>query len=351
LANSGIAGVFRSVTLVASITLMATQAFAASGDLFEGMTARIPDPVPVTDHLTIGAPIQEGGITVFPIIDDGAEKLQPEDTIVSMPEALRAGTLTVSEQGHGATVARLWVHNTGKQPVLVMAGELFHGGSQDRVITQDVIIPPTQRPIAVNVNCVEQGRWDASRGNTFAYGGRAELGLRRVVQVEHDQGATWRAVSQLNSAKLRRLAAYGVHDAALAPTTGTYMASVQSRVVDRQVDKVADEVMERLGKVHGAVGVVVAFNGEVVASEMYGHPEMFRAVSRATIEAVARDGLTTGVIYGDVARPSNAVAAAFLSDALGEGAVADTADTPDDTWSYVTHDPRGRVVHFESYSR
>jgi len=349
---ANIAGVFRSVSLVASITLMATPAFAASGDLFEGMTSQIPDPVPVTDQLTIGSPIQEGGITIFPIIDSGAEKLQPEDTLVSLPEALRDGTLTVNEQGHGATVARLWVHNTGKQPVLVMSGELLHGGSQDRVITRDVIIPPTQRPIAVNVNCVEQGRWDsATRGHTFAYGGRAELGLRRVVQVERDQGATWRAVSQLNGAKLRRLAAYGVHDASLAPSTGTYMASVNSLVVDRQVDKVADEVMDRLDKVHGAVGVVVAFNGRMVASELYGHPGLFQGVSRATIEAVARDGLTTGVIYGDAARPSNAVAAAFLSDALGEGMVADGFDAGEDTWSYVTHDLDGRVVHFESYRR
>ena len=75
---------------------------------------------------------------------------------------------------------QLTVVNTGQKPVLLAVGDVVEGGRQDRVIVSDAVIPPTNRPVTVAVNCVEQGRWtQGAEGVAFSYGGRGESGLKK----------------------------------------------------------------------------------------------------------------------------------------------------------------------------
>ena len=57
------------------------------------------------------------------------------------------------------SVNRLYVVNRSGKPLYLMAGEIVFGGDQDRIIAEETIIPPTEKPVPIAVFCVEQGRW------------------------------------------------------------------------------------------------------------------------------------------------------------------------------------------------
>lgn len=304
----------------------------------------------------VGAGITRAGVTVYPVTDTRSPKLVDGERIVPFADALRQGVLTVSEVGHNMQVASLSVHNRGKDPVLVMAGEIVEGGQQDRVIVQDLLLQPTDAPVTVHVNCVERDRWSGGQG--FGYGGRAELGLRRVVQVRRSQAATWEAVAAVNEGKGGMLAALGYDRHAMASGTGTYMASMQSVILERQVAKAASELGDELSKEGGVVGIVVAVGDRVVASEVYGYPEVWDAMRDATLAAVARDAMTARTYGSWTSVPDQAVAASFLQAATGGQAVAierrgtgtHSSWQTDVAHSYALADSDGDLVHLQSYA-
>lgn len=330
--------------LVLCLLLAAPVASATDRPLFEGLPVpAAPQPVTVDGGLVVGAPVEHGALAIFPVIDPDAREPKAEERLLPLSAALRQGQVQVVDSG---IVGQLFVENLGKEPVLAMAGDVFVGGRQDRVLMTDLVLPPESGPVPVAVNCVEQGRWSESAlGARFGYGGRAELGLRRVVQVQQDQSATWAAVAEVNGQKAVALAARGIHDPALLPDTGSYLASITSPWVDLQVDKAADLLLEDLDKIDDLVGIVVAFDGEVVASEVYGQPYLFDLVGRDAVEAVARDAVTAGLLDRDPASLSPVLAAAFLGDALhpvvGE----------DQTVDFALHDASGELLILASYSQ
>ncbi len=307
-------------------------------------------------NFIVGEGIHLEGVTVYPVTDPTAQKLPDDQQIVQFADALRSGTLTVAENGHDMQVASLRVHNRGKHPVLVMAGEVVDGGQQDRIITRDLLIEPSDSPIVVSVNCVERGRW--AGGRQFEYGGRAEYGLRRVVQIHRNQDATWEAVGTMNSSKAAMLAALG-HDAhMMSPSTGTYMASMHGGALERQVAKVASEIAIEVAKEGNVVGLVVAVGDTIIGSEVYGYPEIFDDVRDETIAAVARDAMTRGT-FGSWATPAPEAASMFLADAMGgthsersmSGIALHSTVEGESTLSYVLAEDDGSVLHMASYVR
>jgi hypothetical protein len=107
--------------------------------------------------------------------------------------------------GGGARVNTLEIVNTGKRPILVLAGTIVKGGKQDRQIGQDFIIEPGQK-VPVDAFCVEHGRWNASRAGKDTAGKfetaqiLANQAVRAAGQYEQNQSMVWAKVSETNRA-------------------------------------------------------------------------------------------------------------------------------------------------------
>ena len=56
-------------------------------------------------------------------------------------------------------VNELLVVNRSEKPLYLMPGEVIIGGDQDRTIGQELVIAADGKPIAIDVFCVEHGRW------------------------------------------------------------------------------------------------------------------------------------------------------------------------------------------------
>lgn len=251
-------------------------------------------------NLSIGTPVQVGGVTIYPVIDETAPK-QVSSEIDSFSEAMADGSLQVSEvSAYGeedGSYTTLQLTNHSKEPVLVMAGEVVRGGRQDRIFTEDLIIPPDVGPQMVQVHCVEKGRWSAEAA-TFSYGGRAELALLEATTGGQD--ATWAAIAAMNTTRG-------------GTATGSYIAASGAEMLHyRQTLRTA------IAQEDQVVGAVIAQGSEIVHAEIFGNPQLAEVGRSTLLDGYARDAVVMNDL--EAIAPDPEAAALYLHSALSGAA-------------------------------
>ena len=128
----------------------------------------------------------------------------PALEVAHFSEALRAGRIVVEELP-APQVPMLRVENRGQKPVFIPAGTMLRGGAQTRIVAVPTLVLGGCVQ-AVEVRCVERGRWDTSSEKSFTAASSSPhsiklqklrrdstarlSGLSRAA----DQGETWREV-------------------------------------------------------------------------------------------------------------------------------------------------------------
>jgi len=170
---------------------------------------RLPELERAMRQLRIGGAVQHGGLAVFWLASTAAASTL---TIETLEDARASGALTITERP-APTVPELVVDNRGKAHVLLLAGEILVGGKQNRVLREDILLPPLSGPRPIGVYCVEQGRWNEGRRDFESKSSFADPNLRRHVYDRADQQSVWSAVKGLTG-----------HVAAASPTTSYQQA-------------------------------------------------------------------------------------------------------------------------------
>jgi hypothetical protein len=276
-----------------------------------------------TYGLQVLSPVFYKNLTIFPVAGSDA---QGSDAYITLDEGTKAGTVVITERGGAAaqsplrrprsasarrqnvayggggdaTVNELALVNRSGKKLLLLAGEVIVGGKQDRIVQEDRIIPPVSVPVALNVFCVEHGRWSARNASHNTGGARADhqaplaaapedtkfssLGavahpkLRAAAQDKKVQGEVWNEV-KANNAKL-----------GTANSTDTYQEVYKSGRVGAQME---DYVRALEGAVarRGVVGVVVARNGRVVWSDVFASQRLFASYWPKLLKSYVVDAL------------------------------------------------------------
>ena len=138
----------------------------------------------------ISSPISFNNLTVFPVVSDEPTST---DEFITLDEGLRSGKVIITELGtdgrsrrirrnqrisDDADVNKLAVTNRSGKMLVLIAGELLVGGKQDRIVGNDCIVASTNKPVPINVFCVEHGRWseEASFGQSRSVASGAGVG-------------------------------------------------------------------------------------------------------------------------------------------------------------------------------
>src|SRR3954451_5600838 len=100
-------------------------------------------------NIHIGRGTERGALTIFPI---WGEYAGPRGYTTQMKDAV------VSEQDGGPSVESLTVTNPAEKPMLMLEGQILEGGWQNRMLARSVLVA-AQAELAVEVVCVEAGRW------------------------------------------------------------------------------------------------------------------------------------------------------------------------------------------------
>src|SRR5258708_23053794 len=223
----------------------------------------------------LGEPVRYENLTIFPVLSGEAARTAG---FVTLDEVLSSGEAIISEQGseglrrardgrplptpdyqNGASVNSLVLINRGKRPLLLLAGELVSGGKQDRIIAKDRIVGPRERPVPLDVFCVEHGRW--SSGTQFASAKiMVHPSVREKAAVDKEQGKVWDAVRAGSTAQAEvsaggrpaappRISAMAI-DGAMASEapTQSYAKVYNSRAVGVPIDTFVEEVQRRFDR-------------------------------------------------------------------------------------------------------
>jgi len=261
--------------------------------------------------VSVGRPVSYKNLTLFPIYSRGAAA--DADAYITLDEGIRAGTVVITERGQldaatlqrrpvgrggaavrqqasmrsdNASVNELSLTNKSGKKLMLLAGEVIVGGKQDRIVQDDVVIPPVSVPVSLSVFCVEHGRWsqrtsaEAGGGGVAAPRVIAPVGVARKSENFYSLGAvahpTLRAAAQDKKQQSEVWKEVGENNARLGTKSGTdtYQQVYASK-------KVADSVESYVGALRGrllgpgVVGVVVARNGEVVWADAFASPALF----------------------------------------------------------------------------
>ena len=74
----------------------------------------------------------------------GDGRIRPE--IISLSKALQQGSAVVSERGTASTENVHWlrINNNSDKGIFIGSGEVILGGRQDRMVTKDTVLMPTE---------------------------------------------------------------------------------------------------------------------------------------------------------------------------------------------------------------
>ena len=151
--------------------------------------------LPILETVTVGSPIERCGISLFPLY-------LPENELPAIATGEASGL--VIDELDTASVQALRATNPTDKPVLLVEGEHFLGGKQNRAVNASVLVD-SMSSLDVPVSCLEQGRWGSRqawrRAEAFAPArvrATKRAGVSRSMRVSGsrlgDQDGVWEEV-------------------------------------------------------------------------------------------------------------------------------------------------------------
>ena len=286
----------------------------------------------------LGTPIRYQNLTLFPVYDSAAKT---QNRYLTMDEGLRGKILTVREKQGGGEVSQVLVTNAGRKPVYLMSGEVILGGQQDRVIGDDVIVPPQAKNLPVRVYCVEHGRWSGRKEFDETAAAVAVPSVRNTAQegafmarvAERPAAVNGRPV-QMMAQRASAAAQQEVWDKVAAknkafraaPDTGTYRDVLNAKAGEsaKSLKPYLTSLNIRFPRNPKIVGALAAVNGKVVASDVFGDPALFRKLWPKLLRSYAGEAAESANASKPSRNLGSVEAAKFVQDATRSGRKLET---------------------------
>jgi hypothetical protein len=220
-----------------------------------------------------GELIADGGLQMASVYHPNPTASGP---LLSLAPAFASGKAQIRETGN---VNLLEIENLSDEPLVLLAGEIVEGGLQDRAIASDVVVPP-KSSLKAGVFCVEKGRWSPLAGGDESrfkpsgvfLDGDARAAAQSGGAAQSNQLAVWEQVS-------KALSALGVE----APT-GNYREVAKSEALVASKERAA-RFKRAIADDRTAVGLAVAYRGQVQKIEAFADPALFAAYRDQLIDS------------------------------------------------------------------
>jgi hypothetical protein len=184
----------------------------------------------------------------------------PTPEILTLDEGRARGVLVVTERAQ-ATVPELTAENRGKAYVLLLAGEILIGGKQNRVLREDVLLPPLSGPRSISVYCVEQGRWNEGRKEFDSRASVVQPSVRSQVLRRAEQSRIWSGVG------------FAARDLGAPSATGSYQAIYDKPEVKAHLEQATRSLDATATP--SAVGAAVFVGPSLAGVDVFHTAELF----------------------------------------------------------------------------
>lgn len=224
--------------------------------------------------LVISKPITYKNLTIYPL----TRSFTPETEYVTLDEAIKRNWLTIREIGSGE-VNFVELRNTGSKVVFIMTGEMISGAKQDRMLKDDVLIPPKSDWLKVPVYCVEHGRW-VSVSSAFK---SSELvvpnALRQRARITENQSQVW---DEIASSQDR-----------LGITSGT--GTARANYEDENIKKELTEYTKRFADIPkikaNTVGVCVTTGTRIICVDIFANNDLLMKYWHKLLKSYVMDAM------------------------------------------------------------
>jgi ARG/rhodanese/phosphatase superfamily protein len=241
--------------------------------------------------LIVGPAATQGGLAVLWLQTRDSAGGPPLE-ILTLDESRARGVLTVIERAQ-ASVPELIAENRGKAYVLLLAGEILIGGKQNRVLREDLLLPPHSGPRNIGVYCVEQGRWNEGRKDFDSLGSVVQPSVRSQVLRKAEQGRIWSGIASAS----RNLAA--------PSATGSYQAIYDKPEVKAHLEQTTRRFEP--AAIPAAVGAAVFVGPNLAGVDCFHAPGLFAREWPKLLRAYALDAYgVTPAVWDEAAARSRA---------------------------------------------
>lgn len=225
------------------------------------------------EQLQVAPPIRHAHLTLYPIVVEG---VAVPDLELTLDEAMEAELLEIREL-KPAEVNRVKLVSRAKEPIFAMGGQMLGGAQQDRIVGDDLIVPPGAE-LTVPVFCVERGRWVGTSQSFSSMGAVAGSAVRKAGQ-EADQRAVWDNVA----AQQERLDA--------PSETGALRSVQESESIQRKLGPYERALSSLPASVPKARGVVACLGDEILAADLFASRLLFESLWPKLLESYVIDAL------------------------------------------------------------
>ena len=256
----------------------------------------------------ISGPFTHENLTIF-LVHAPRGDSSGNRSYLTLQEAMERKKVVVIETKQ---VNELAVENVSDEEVYIQSGDIVKGGRQDRVMTNDFILPRRSGRIAVAAFCVEQGRWSQRGGESAStFNSSTELAatkpIKVAVGVKKNQSEVWQQVADTQAG----LALATAQTVTVSESASSLPLTLKSRPVEEAVRGYI-KALRRIPEGRSDVtGLVFAVNGEINSADIYSSPELFAAMWPKLVKASAVEAVRL-----KRKEPSPAVQAAAVADFL-----------------------------------
>ncbi len=194
-------------------------------------------------------------------------------------------------------VNSLTIQNKSQDTVYLMAGDVIKGGKQDRLIAQDMIVPP-RTLTDISVFCVEPNRWSyegnpdetseqqaAQDKKIFAFTGYYNVAsneIRKTAKQTKDQKAVWAKVGEWTEANNAK------------SESGSYTNLEQSEDYTSKRNEYLKVFLNDFKNTNNTIGVIAVSGDKVLGADIFNHPDLFDKQLPGLLHSYITDAITKG---------------------------------------------------------
>ncbi|MEO0114258.1 MAG: DUF6569 family protein [candidate division WOR-3 bacterium] len=226
------------------------------------------------DQCRIQKPYRYQNLTLFPIVTNRQSRFE----YLTLEEGLKCQYLEITELGSGE-VNKVRVRNQSKYYIFGLAGELILGAKQDRMLKEDVLLPPFSGWLEIPVYCTEHGRWTAQTPKFYSRGLIVPGMLRQTARKTESQVEVWQEVDRFHT-KLN------IH----SPTKALKEVYEASRVFDLGKPYLR-ELIAVPSQIENIIGVVVVVGDRIICADLFANHSLLEKMWKKLLRSYVIDAI------------------------------------------------------------
>lgn len=175
----------------------------------------------------------------------------------------------------------LFFINQSQDTIFLMAGEMIKGGKQDRILAQDMILPPNSGKVEIPVFCAEKDRWtyNTDAPKAFRHTGKiSPLFIRSTIQMPMtNQSEVWNAIQLID-----------VKQALILPSED------QNEGYNNLTQAYLNFFGEQFGEDKTIVGILAISGERILGCDIFATPQLFQQQYPNLLYAYAAEAILHG---------------------------------------------------------